>query len=589
MVTLGIETRYSELVELPELSRLHGLYVLGRNGMGKSSLFAAMIAEDMLAGRGLALLDPHGDLTTTILSHIPQDRQRDVIFFDAGDPNYLVGLNLFDCPVDDELARVRTAENVVQVFKRIWGMGEDASWGPRLEDLLRNTAFAFIDNPGATLIDLPRFLTETTFRQQLVNKIQNPVVKSFWEHEYPKDNRTQSEWRSPVLNKVRAFLVNPLIARIVSSPQTTLDLRKVMDSGKILLVKLALGKIDEQSVTLLGSLLVGQLLLAAQTRQDMPQGSRQPFYLFCDEYQRFQTPSFATLIDEARKYGVATAIAHQWRGQLVGSFRNAPLGAVNTVVFQVIAPDADELAPIFDTAPPPRQIIGERPDKMISRTASRALSSGSHPNDRINAIWRTLGNGGLLLGQWFHHAAQEAVDDYLYARMQGKAGKEAYERVLHFYRADLKDGLYWELKPPGTSIPVSAFIFEQAYWHQDEDEQFALLRQLGDLLEQDPIIVNSSRTTPIYDAARTHADMRAEIANNLARLPQLQAHYRLLAEREIHEGILQVKHVGLRQPFLPPPRRLPETARLRTIPRKTQEETAPKVPVIHKLSRREPV
>ena len=383
MVVIGTDNKIGTAIELSDESRLMGLYVIGKPGMGKSTLFLNLIAQDIENGAGVALLDPHGDLTEDILHHIPEHRRVDVVYLDAGETGSSFGLNLFEPMTADRQTMDRTADNVVQIFKKLWGTGESASWGPRMENLLRQSAYVFVENEGLTLADLPSFLTDKAFREKALEKITQPVVSSYFQNTYPKNARVQDEWASPILNKVYEFLLSSALYNIVSQKKTTINFRSIMDEGKILLVKLALGQVGDDVVSLLGSVLVGQILEAAKSRVDVPRGTRRPFFLYADEYQRFDTPSFATLIEEARKYAVGTAIAHQQRAQLTPFLRSRPLASLNVVVFQVTPQDSEELAGLFDATPPLPEVTGTRSKMIPTRKAVEYLIEHGHRDKNV--------------------------------------------------------------------------------------------------------------------------------------------------------------------------------------------------------------
>lgn len=346
------------VVRLPLASRLRGTYLIGKNGTGKTTLLAHMIAQDILDDRGVCVLDPHGNLIDDVLAQVPGERCDDVILLDLRASETPFGLNLFQCTdPSDPIIAAETTGQVVQVFKKIWG---DLSWGPLLEDLLANIAHTMIENAGYTMAEVPQLLTDDAFRRELVGNVQNSVVRDFWAYEYdPMTDREQRENRRSTLNKVRDFLRNPLVRNIVGQSETTVDFDEVIGENKILLIKL--DSRLEQATSLIGSMLVQQLLNSALGRKE--RDNRHPFMLYADEYHRFSTPAFATLIEEARKYGIATTIAHQRRSQLTpGEQRAAPLSSVNLIVFAVTGEDAKELAGEFDASPIP----GEKVLKMVT-------------------------------------------------------------------------------------------------------------------------------------------------------------------------------------------------------------------------------
>ncbi len=319
------------------------LYLIGKTGTGKSTLLETFMRNDLLAGNGFTLLDPHGDLVERIKLFIPETRVGDVIDFNVPDPKQPFGFNpLSGVPVSK---RPLAASGMLSVFKHLWF----DSWGPRLEHILRNSLLTLLDQPAAALSDLLRLLHDAKYRREAVEKVENEEVKKFWLNEYEKyPERLRGEAVAPLQNKVGAFITNPLLGRIFNRPEEPLQLRKTMDEGKILLVNLAKGKIGEDTALLLGSLLISRLGLAALSRSDIPQEQRRDHYLYLDEFHSFTTLSLASMLSELRKYHLNLILAHQYLNQLDPAIRDAVLGNVGTIVaFRVGATDAELLAPEF--------------------------------------------------------------------------------------------------------------------------------------------------------------------------------------------------------------------------------------------------
>ena len=249
---------------IKQKDRLAHMYIIGKTGTGKSTLIEILARQDLEAGRGFALLDPHGDLVERLLEAVPPARQKDLIYFNVPDAFRPLGFNpLASVPAEK---RAVTASNLLEVFKKIWA----DNWGPRLEHILRNTLLALLDQPEATLPDIPKLFSDYSFRHRVIAQIKNPQVREFWSKEfeaYPP--RMSAEAVSPIQNKVGAFLANPVMHRIVSQKQSSFDLRRIMDEGKILLVNLAKGKTGEDSCALLGAFLVSHIGLAALSRADL--------------------------------------------------------------------------------------------------------------------------------------------------------------------------------------------------------------------------------------------------------------------------------------------------------------------------------
>lgn len=319
------------------------VYLLGKTGTGKSTLLETMIRQDITAGRGVALLDPHGDLIEKVLAHIPESRQSDVIYFNVPDQSAPLGFNPLEqiAPARRSLA----AAGLLEVCKKLWS----DSWGPRLEHILRNALLALFEQEGATLADVLKLLSQADFRKMVTSKLENEQVKEFWLREYEKyPPRFRLEAIAPIQNKVGAFLSDPLLNRILTQPRSAFKLRQVMDEGKILLVNLAKGKIGEDTSSLLGSLIMARLGLAALSRADIPEEERRDYYLFADEFHSYSTLSLATILSETRKFRLNLTLANQFIAQIAPEVREAILGNYGTLIaFRLGATDAELLASEF--------------------------------------------------------------------------------------------------------------------------------------------------------------------------------------------------------------------------------------------------
>lgn len=325
---------------LPE-DRMQHLAIIGKTGMGKSTLLLNLLASDMEAGKGVCLIDPHGDLSEAVAATVPRGRTNEVILFDAGDREVPLAYNPLDCP--QETQRPLVVSGVLSTFKRLYG----ESWGPRLEYILRNALLVLVEQPGTSLASLLQLLNDGAYRRQLVNRSNDPIVRAFWEQEFAKwKPQFQAEAVAPIQNKVGQFLSHPILRGILEQSQNKLDLRSVMDDGKILIVNLSKGRIGEDASTMLGSFLVTGLQQAAMSRAEMNVTDRKPFYAYVDEFQNFVTESFATILSEARKYGLSLTIANQYLDQIDESVLHAVWGNMGTLLaFQVGARDTELLAP----------------------------------------------------------------------------------------------------------------------------------------------------------------------------------------------------------------------------------------------------
>ncbi len=319
------------------------MYLIGKTGMGKSTLQENMIVDDIRAGNGVAVVDPHGDLAEKVIKYIPSNRINDVIYFNPADINYPIAFNVVE-HVESHLRHL-VASGLLGVFQKLWA----DSWGPRLEYILRNAILAILDYPGSTLLAVTRMLSDKIYRKKIIEKIEDPVVKAFWVNEFAGyADKFASEAVSPIQNKVGQFLSSSLIRNIVGQVKSTIDMREIMDKGKILILNLSKGRIGEDNSRLLGAMMITKIQLAAMSRVDMPEDERRDFYLYVDEFQNFATDSFANILSEARKYHLNLILAHQYIEQLEEKVKFAIFGNVGTlVVFRVGAADAEALVPEF--------------------------------------------------------------------------------------------------------------------------------------------------------------------------------------------------------------------------------------------------
>lgn len=323
--------------------RRRHMYFIGKTGMGKSTVLENMIVDDIRAGRGVAVVDPHGDLAEKVMAYIPEHRVKDVIYFNPADIDYPIAFNVVE-QVDANLQHL-VASGLIGVFQKLWA----DSWGPRLEYILRNAILAILDYPGSTLLGVVRMLSDKPYRKRVVANIKDPVVKAFWEKEFAGyADKFASEAVSPIQNKVGQFLSSSLMRNIVGQVKSSIDLRTVMDEGKILILNLSKGRIGEDNSALLGAMMITKIQLAAMSRVDIPESQRRDFYLYIDEFQNFSTDSFANILSEARKYRLNLILAHQYIEQLNEKVKPAVFGNVGTMVaFRVGASDAEDLAREF--------------------------------------------------------------------------------------------------------------------------------------------------------------------------------------------------------------------------------------------------
>src|SRR6266446_6205774 len=329
---------------IKQADRLAHMHVIGKTGTGKSTLLETLIDQDLQAGRGCALVDPHGDLATRAVARVPEWRQSDLIYVNLPDPAQRYGYNPLTHVSTERRSLV--ASGVMELFEKMW----PNAWGQRMEHILRNTLLALLDFPDTNFSDILRLYADKAFRHAVVANTANEQVRTFWRTEYPKYTyRYQAEAIAPIQNKVAAFLADQRLYRFFVGPQQPLRFRQIMDEGKILIVNLAKGQIGADSAGLAGGLVLTAISLAAFSRASLPEDQRRPFYVYVDEFQTFTTLSVANMTAELRKYGVALVLAHQYFHQLEPEVRHAVPGNAGTLIsFRVGAEDAAYLAHEFE-------------------------------------------------------------------------------------------------------------------------------------------------------------------------------------------------------------------------------------------------
>jgi len=323
--------------------RRRHMYFIGKTGMGKSTVLENMIIQDIQDGKGVCVVDPHGDLVEKVINFVPKHRINDVVYFNPADLDFPIGFNVLEQV--DSSQRHLVVSGLIGVFQKIWA----DSWGPRLEYVLHHAISALLEYPGSTLLGIMRMLTDKAFRKKVVDKISDPVVKAFWVEEYSKyPDRFQAEAIAPIQNKVGRFLSSALIRNILGQVRSSFSMREIMDGQKILLLNLSKGRVGEDNSALLGAMMITKIQLAAMSRVDTPEEERKDFYLYVDEFQNFATESFSNILSEARKYRLNLIIAHQYIEQVEEGVRAAVFGNVGTiVVFRVGAADAEFLEKEF--------------------------------------------------------------------------------------------------------------------------------------------------------------------------------------------------------------------------------------------------
>jgi hypothetical protein len=327
--------------------RRRHVYIIGKTGVGKTTLLENMAIADIQSGKGVAIVDPHGEFAEKILNFIPEERLDDVIYFDPSDMENPIAFNPME-QVGTEFRHL-VASGIMGVFKKIW---PDA-WSARMEYILNNTLLALLEYPDSTLLGILRVFAEPNYRKKIVDNLKDPVIKAFWQNEFARyTQRLETEALAAIQNKVGQFVSNPLIRNILGQSRSALNMREIMDTGKIFIVNLSKGKMGEDNSALLGAMIITRLQLAAMSRVDVPEEKRRDFFMYVDEFQNFATESFSSILSEARKYRLSLVLAHQYIGQLVTDkstkVRDAVFGNVGTIVaFRVGATDGEFLEKEF--------------------------------------------------------------------------------------------------------------------------------------------------------------------------------------------------------------------------------------------------
>ena len=352
--------------------RRRHMYIIGKTGTGKTEFLKQMITQDIKGGEGVAVIDPHGDLIEDILQIIPPERAEDVILFDPSDTSRPMGLNMLEADTEEQKHLVVTS--IIGLMYKLFDPNKTGIIGPRFEHAIRNAMLTVMSEPGNTFVEVVRILTDAAFVQEMLPKVQDPIVRRYWTDQIAQTNDFhKSEVLDYIVSKFGRFVTNKTIRNIIGQSESSFNFRNVMDEGKILLVNLSKGKIGEENSNFLGLVLVPKILVAAMSRQDMPIDQRRDFFLYVDEFQNFATPDFAQILSEARKYRLNLTVANQFIGQMEEEVKNAIFGNVGTIAsFRVGVTDANYLQHEF-------QPTFNEPDLINI--------------DRFNAYMRTVVNG----------------------------------------------------------------------------------------------------------------------------------------------------------------------------------------------------
>lgn len=366
----GWEDRSPVPFGLRREDRRQHLYAVGKTGLGKTTLLRNLIAQDLDAGEGVGVLDPHGDLAETVLDHVPPWRVHHVVYLNPADLDFPAGFNLVgNVPPSQRHLAVSAA---VSAFKSVW----NESWGPRLEYILANALAALLDAESGTLLGVLRMLSDARYRERITRRVEDPVVRAFWRDEYERyETRFRQEAIAPIQNKVGRLLANAPVRNMLGQVRSTFDPRFVMDEGRILIANLAKGTLGEDKANLLGSLLASRFQLAAMARTTQPEEKRRDFYLYIDEFQNFTTDSFAAILSEARKYRLCLTLCHQYLDQLRPEVRAAVFGNVGSmVVFRVGQRDAELLQQELGSSVAPTELLDLQPHEVAARLLEHGVA-----------------------------------------------------------------------------------------------------------------------------------------------------------------------------------------------------------------------
>ncbi len=333
--------------------RRRHVYVIGKSGTGKSTFIANMAISDIRNGEGLCVIDPHGDLCEHILQYIPSYRVNDVVYMDPADNERSFALNPLE--ITDESQKELVASGIIAIFKKLYG----DSWGPRLEYIFRNTIVSVLEMPNPTLLMVPEMLGNPTFRAKVIERLKDPVLHSFWVNEFEKmTDKLRVEAISPIQNKVGQFTSSTRIRNIIGHPKSSIDIEKVMNEGKILILNLSQGYLGEDNAALLGAMIITKVQLAAMNRVSIPEEQRRDFFLYVDEFQNFATTSFIKILSEARKFRLCLILANQYIAQIPEDVRAAIFGNAGTLMtFLVGADDAQYLGKEYSERFKPEDLL----------------------------------------------------------------------------------------------------------------------------------------------------------------------------------------------------------------------------------------
>ncbi len=424
----------NEIFGIKRKDRRQHMYVLGKSGTGKTTLLSNLVIQNIWNSEGLCLVDPHGEVVESVLAMIPDHRVEDVVYFNPADTEFCIGFNPLE--LHDPKYKHLVASGLMGIFTKIWAN----VWSPRMEHIMNNTILALLDTPGTTLLGITRMLVDKEYRQIIVDNVKDPMVKSFWVHEFEQwKEQFRNEAIAPIQNKVGQFLSSSIIRNIVGQQESSIDIFQLMNEGKILLVNVSKGRIGEDNSALLGAMIITKLQLAAMERVRIPEDERRDFYLYVDEFQNFATDSFSNILSEARKYRLCLTLAHQYTAQIesgeANNLRDAVFGNVGSmIIFRVGAEDATALEKEFSPEFTPEDFVGLPNYQiylklMIDGITSRPFSATTLPPIKVDSEF---------------DSTQKVVDSSRrkYCRPQDKIEATIMAWSSDFGTVAKKDGIY---------------------------------------------------------------------------------------------------------------------------------------------------
>lgn len=360
---------------IKEVDRRRHIYIIGKTGAGKSTLIANMAIDDIRRGRGIGIVDPHGDLAETILEYIPKRRMNDVIYLEPFDTDRPFAMNVLEVRHNQQKDLV--ASGIVAIFGKLYAN----SWGPRLEYILRNTILTLLELPEATLADALRLLSDKRWRDKKLEKIHDEVLYNFWKYEFDTyTDKLRVEAISPIQNKIGQFVSSRMIRNIIGSTKSTIDLQHIMDEGKILILNLSQGKLGEDNAALLGAMIITQIQLAAMNRSYIKEEDRRDFFLYVDEFQNFATSSFIKILSEARKYRLALTLTNQYIEQLTEEIQRAVFGNVGTLIsFVMGSRDAEMFSKEYASMYTPADLVNLGKHEIVLKLCIDNMTSTPFP------------------------------------------------------------------------------------------------------------------------------------------------------------------------------------------------------------------